>query len=204
MGQVSTSQRFAAYALGLLVVVVVFATADRGDGASTEVATPLVGNVSSESEPAPTGRAPLPIGVRIERIGLDTQLVRLGLTDDGRLQVPTGEYYNYAGWYTQGAAPGERGPAVIAGHLDSDNAPSVFHRLPDVMPGDVVEVARADGSLLRFNVDRVDQFSKDAFPTLAVYGATSGPELRLITCGGRFDRASAGYEDNVVVFASLV
>lgn len=175
---------------------------DAGRAYGVEAETPLV---RSQSEPR--GRTapeapPLPVGVAIERIGLASQLVRLGLTDTGELQVPTGQYYDYAGWYQHGAIPGEAGSAVIAGHLDSETAPSVFHRLRDVVPGDVVLIDRADGSVVRFVVDRVEQYSKEDFPTSDVYGPTPDAQLRLITCGGAFDRDTGGYGDNLIVFAS--
>lgn len=169
------------------------------DGASVPLAL-----VADRDDGEHTTGGPLPIGVRIERIGLDSQLISLGLTENGGLQVPAGEFYDLAGWFSLGPVPGEPGAAVIAGHLDSDTAPSVFYRLGDVSPGDIVEIERADRSIVRFAVDHVGQYSKGDFPTVAVYGPTSDPELRLITCGGQFDRGSGGYDDNVVVFASRV
>jgi hypothetical protein len=64
-------------------------------------------------------------------------------------------------------------------------------------------VARKDGSTANFVVTKVDQVAKDDFPTDAVYDNTVDPELRLITCGGSFDRAAHNYRDNIIVFASL-
>ena len=93
------------------------------------------------------------------------------------------------------------GPAVLAGHVDSTAGPAVFWRLRDLAPGDEVLVDRADGTTARFTVTRVERHPKDAFPTDEVYGPTTGAELRLITCGGEFDRAARSYRDNVVVFA---
>jgi hypothetical protein len=55
----------------------------------------------------------------------------------------------------------------------------------------------------RFAVDRVEQHPKDDFPTGAVYGVTERPTLRLITCGGAFDRSVRSYVDNLIVYASL-
>ena len=106
-----------------------------------------------------------------------------------------------AGWYAQGTAPGASGPAVLTGHVDGGGAPAVFARLDELRPGDTVLVDRADGTTLRFAVTRASRHPKTAFPTEAVYAATTGPELRLITCGGAFDRAAGSYLDNVVVWA---
>lgn len=174
----------------------------HGRAYSAGQVTPLLAETRNSPNITQPGEAPIPVGLKIDRIRMNSQLVGLGLTEGGALAVPSGEYYDYPGWYAHGAAPGERGPAVIAGHLDSDSAPSVFHRLGELAPGDVIEIDRADGSVIFFTVDRVGQYSKDNFPTEAVYGPTSEPELRLITCGGGYDRREASYQDNVVVFAS--
>ena len=109
-----------------------------------------------------------------------------------------------AGWYAAGVVPGDQGPAVIGGHVDSRNGPGVFFRLRTLRPGDLVDVTRSDGRTVRFSVIAVALYPKDRFPTEAVYGPTSGPELRLVTCGGTFDRSARSYDDNVVVHAALV
>ncbi|WP_241832795.1 class F sortase [Amycolatopsis sp. CB00013] len=108
-----------------------------------------------------------------------------------------------AGWYEPGPAPGQTGPAVIVGHVDGASQPGIFYRLHELAPGDRVTVERADGSVVTFVVRRTIHAPKDRFPTKEVYGRTAGPELRLITCGGSFDRAARSYRDNVIVFAQL-
>jgi sortase (surface protein transpeptidase) len=148
-------------------------------------------------------RAPSPpVHLRVPAIGVSAAVVRLGLNRDGTLQVP-GDF-DAAGWFTGGPAPGETGPAVIAGHIDSRRGPAVFHRLRELRPGQEITVARADGSSVRFAVDGVARYPKDAFPTEAVFGPSPDPLLRLITCGGAFDRSRRSYRDNVVVTARLV
>jgi hypothetical protein len=97
--------------------------------------------------------------------------------------------------------PGERGPAVIAGHVDSKRGPAVFFRLPDLGRGDRIFVDRADGTTAVFAAQRIERHDKATFPTDAVYGDTPDPQLRLITCGGKFDRKHRRYLDNVIVFA---
>jgi hypothetical protein len=109
-----------------------------------------------------------------------------------------------AGWYAAGVVPGEQGPAVIGGHVDSRHGPGVFFRLRSLRQGDLIDVTRSDGRIARFSVLAVALYPKDKFPTDAVYGPTSGPELRLVTCGGTFDRSARSYDDNVVVDAALV
>jgi hypothetical protein len=150
---------------------------------------------------APPGvaEAALPTRVRIPAIGVESPLVALGLTADGALEVPTD--FAVAGWFTGGSVPGAPGPAVLAGHVDSRSGPAVFYRLRELAPGDVVEVDRTDGSAARFRVERVEQYPKGDFPTGTVYGPAPGAQLRLITCGGIFDRSVAHYRDNVVVYA---
>jgi len=130
----------------------------------------------------------------------------LGLTARNTLEVPApGPYYNQAAWYEGSATPGTIGPAVMLGHVDSaTDGPSVFFDLANLRPGDEVLVTRRDGMVAVFAVEAVGQYPKDHFPTQLVYGATDHAALRLITCGGTFDRVSRHYRDNIVVFASLV
>lgn len=142
-----------------------------------------------------------PTGVRIPAIDLDSDLVGLGLDEQGRMEVPPGAFP--AGWYTGAPTPGELGPAVLAGHVDYGGVAGVFSRLRELRPGDAVEVTRQDGTTVVFRVTRVEQHAKDAFPTAAVYGDLDHAGLRLITCGGAFDRRARSYEDNIVVFAEL-
>jgi sortase (surface protein transpeptidase) len=140
-----------------------------------------------------------PEAVAIPAIGVSAPLVRLGLRPDRRMEVP--EDYSVAGWYTGGPRPGERGPAVIAGHVDSRRGPAVFYRLGELRRGDLVVVSYPGRAKARFRVERTERHPKRAFPTSRVYGDTAGPALRLVTCGGSFDQASGHYRDNVIVFA---
>lgn len=152
-------------------------------------------------EPAPLERS-APVALTAPVIGLRTShLVELGLSPDRRLEAP--QEWEAVGWYSRGAAPGQEGPAVLAGHLDSDTGPAVFHRLGELGYGDTVSVTRADGAVAGFTVYAVERHAKDDFPTEEVYGDTERPELRLITCGGDFDTGTGHYRDNIVVFAAL-
>jgi hypothetical protein len=144
-------------------------------------------------------RRPSPVRVELPSIGVSSRLVRLGLAADGSMEVPRD--YDLAGWFTGGAMPGEDGPAVIAGHVDSQSGPAVFYRLGDLRPGDPVRVQRADGGWLGFEVTATARYPKERFPTEAVFGPVTGPVLRLVTCTGAFDRASGHYLDNLVVTA---
>lgn len=139
-----------------------------------------------------------PTRVRVPAIHVATPLVRLRMAD-GVLEAPkTG---NVAGWYRDSPTPGQNGAAVIAGHVDWTNGPAVFYRLGDLKPGNHVYVTRADGSVAVFTVHAIRQYAKNSFPSALVYGHAAGPELRLITCGGKF--ANGHYVDNIVVFAHL-
>jgi sortase (surface protein transpeptidase) len=149
-------------------------------------------------------RLPLspPVRVEIPAIGVSSPLVRLGLNRDGTMQVP-GDF-QVAGWFTGGPQPGQLGPAVIAGHVDSRTGPAVFYRLRDLRPGDQIRVVRADHRVVRFQVESLASYPKQALPDEAVYGATTAPALRLITCAGTFDRSRHSYRDNLVVSAVRV
>ncbi|MGW5740529.1 class F sortase [Amycolatopsis sp. NPDC003861] len=139
----------------------------------------------------------------IPRIGAQSTLVPLGLNPDGTLEVPPVSRPMQAGWYALGPTPGENGPAVIVGHVDGNRQKGVFYRLRELVPGDPVLVARKDGTTLTFVVSRVDKVDKDEFPSDAVYGDTPDPQLRLITCGGSFDRTVHSYRDNIIAYAKL-
>jgi len=144
-----------------------------------------------------------PVSLSVPAIGVTSDLLRLGLNDDGSVEVPPLGPDDHAGWYEPGPAPGATGPALILGHVDSAAAgPGVFFELGAVQPGDEVEVGRADGTVAVFAVDRVERHPKDDFPTIEVYGNTPDAQLRLITCGGAFDSAARSYEDNIIVFAT--
>ena len=160
--------------------------------------------------PAPTGpiaaapqrqsaQVSQPVGLTIPAIGVQTNIIHLGLTASGALQVPSSTAV--AGWYTGSPRPGAVGSAVIAGHIDSKSGPGVFFQLSSLHPGDRVYVRRADGTLAVFKVTAVSQFAKDSFPTSAVYGAVPDSELRLVTCGGTFDPQLGSYLSNTVVYA---
>ena len=122
---------------------------------------------------------------------------------DGTLEVPPDGPGAPAGWYTGSPAPGQLGPAVLLGHVNAtDGGPGVFADLRSLKAGDLIEVAREDGSTGTFAVERGEQYGKDAFPTLEVYGNTDAAELRLITCDG-YDPATGKFDDNYVVYAVL-
>jgi len=140
-----------------------------------------------------------PARITISSIGVDAPVVDLNRNPDGTLEVPD---WQDAGWWRRGPEPGERGPAVVVGHVDSQSGPAVFSRLEELGAGDRVDIVLDDGGTTTYVVQRSERFPKDAFPTRDVYELTDGPELRLITCDGEFDEATGHYVDNLVVFAN--
>jgi len=205
-------RRLAALALGAgLVAVAVGGTGLAAAALSPEHALQLPARPSPIPAPsAPTAlpaslstaqQAARPVWLSIPVLGVRTSLVNLGLRADGTLQVPSSTAV--AGWYTGSPRPGVVGAAVIAGHVDSRTGVGIFFWLRDLRPGDRVYVGRADGTMAVFTVTAVRQVAKDLFPTAAVYGPVPDSELRLITCGGVFDRSLGSYLSNVVVFARL-
>jgi sortase (surface protein transpeptidase) len=139
-----------------------------------------------------------PTLVVIDSIGVRSPVVPLGRNPDNTMEVP--DRFDQSGWYTGGPQPGQSGPAVVVGHVDSYSGPAVFFRLKDLRPGDLVDVIGTLGRA-EFHVESVRQFVKDKFPTDLVFGPTPDRALRLITCGGSFDRSASSYRDNIVVFA---
>ncbi|MFJ3511895.1 class F sortase [Streptomyces luteogriseus] len=154
----------------------------------------------------PAGLRPLPRSratrLLIPYLRLDAPVMDLGLDRDRRLTAPPDDDPKLVGWYRHGASPGEQGTAVAVGHLDTDSGPAVFAGLPELKRGRIVKARRADGRIAVYTVDKVKSYEKAHFPSQEVYGARGRPELRLITCGGSYDRRK-GYSGNVVVFAHL-
>ena len=143
-----------------------------------------------------------PVRLRIPALRIDTPLQQLGRAADRTVEVPAD--FGVAGWFVGGPRPGQAGPAVILGHVDSRRGPGVFFPLAGVTPATEVHVDRADGSTVTFRVTGVLTVAKDGFPTEQVYAPTLQSSLRLVTCGGPFDHAAGSYRDNVIVSADPV
>ncbi|MEE1754521.1 class F sortase [Streptomyces sp. SP18CS02] len=141
--------------------------------------------------------------VRIDAIDVDAPVMDVGLDLGGWIDAPPAQDRNMAGWYQNGISPGQRGTAVIVGHVDNEAGPAVFYGLGSLKQGQHVEVTRYDGRVAVFEVYGIEVFSKDDFPGVRVYGDTGHAELRVITCGGGYSKAG-GYDGNVVVFARMV
>jgi sortase (surface protein transpeptidase) len=164
----------------------------------------------SATRPAPTWTVPSvaapataarPVRVRIPAIGVNSAIVKIG-TDRAGVLVPP-PTTDVTGWFTAGPVPGTVGPALLAGHVDSDAGPGVFFRLWSLRQGDRVFVDRADGSSVVFVVESTVRVAKTAFPTDLVYSPVPLPALRLITCGGDFDAGARSYRDNIIVEAVI-
>lgn len=180
--------------------------ADVGQRSAPVPAQPLAPAAPAVDPASPVLPAAAPTSITIPDIGVDAVVNQVGLNADGTMEVPQpGPTYDDAAWYRFSPTPGELGPAVVIGHVDSaEDGPSVFFELDELEPGQRIEIGRDDGGTAVFQVDSVESYSKDAFPLTTVYGDTDHAALRLITCGGSFDEARSSYRDNVVVFASLV
>jgi LPXTG-site transpeptidase (sortase) family protein len=139
----------------------------------------------------------------VPSIDAHSSLVPLGLNADKTVQVPPVTEPLQAGWYSNSPTPGQVGPAVVLGHIDGNHQKGIFWRLHEVKKGDQVVIGRQDGSKATFTVTKVDQIAKKEFPTEAVYGNTTDPQIRLITCGGAFDAAAHSYLDNIIVYGTL-
>ncbi|GAA1242789.1 class F sortase [Kitasatospora nipponensis] len=143
-----------------------------------------------------------PVRITIPAIGVDAPVTGVGLDGEGHLATPPDHERNLAGWYRDGVTPGQRGTALLAGHVDTDRGPAVFYGLGALHRGDRIDVLRQDRSTAWFLVDAVEVYDRAAFPDRRVYGATPDPQLRLITCGGGYAKGR-GYLGNVVVYAHL-
>jgi sortase (surface protein transpeptidase) len=143
----------------------------------------------------PTG----PMTITIPAIGVQAPIVAVGLRADGAMQLPDADQ---VGWYKRGPRPGAPGPAVLIGHVDDRTGPDVFYRLRELRPGDEILVGQRDGSTTRFIVERLERHPKTALPVARIWNRTDQSVVRLITCGGIFDRSTGHYRDNVIVFGA--
>ena len=202
----------------VVAVVVLALTGCASPGVVGPTAAPAPGagaGASPTAAPSATGTAPpavdalatvgagvAPAAVSVPAIGLDAPLIDLGIADDGAMEVPVDA--DDVGWFTGGGKPGGRGPTVIAAHVDSASGPAVFARLDELVAGDRVDVTTVEGGVVGYVVTEVLDVPKAEFPTGRVFGAQPTDQLRLITCGGVFDRSSGHYDQNRIVFAEPV
>ncbi|MBM7389919.1 LPXTG-site transpeptidase (sortase) family protein [Clavibacter michiganensis] len=204
------ARRAVALAAALIPLAALAGCAPADPGPAADPATPPASAAPvPTASPAPTtspqvvqGIGAIPSRVAIPAIDLDQPLIDLGIAPDGRMEVPVD--FDDVGWFTGGGRPGGRGPTVIAAHVDSRVGPAAFARLAELGVGDEVAVQDVDGGTTRYAVTEVADFAKADFPTARVFGAQPTDQLRLITCGGVFDRSVGHYEDNRVVFAEPV
>jgi hypothetical protein len=201
----------AAVALGILLIHnSVGAPSDAKPPARPVIAAPAA--PVPDAAAAPTSRPGAgmtlpraePTRLIIRSIAVDAPFMPLSIGASGQLDSPPPTDGNLVGWFQKGVTPGEPGAAIVAGHVDTKSGPGVFLYLGSVGPGTLVDVAREDGSVVTFAVDSVESFSKTDFPDDRVYGDTPDPQLRLITCGGEYDKKAKDYKENVVVFAHMV
>lgn len=184
-----------------------------GRDASGGMSAPTTGDVAAVGRPLgaplPPAREPLdgaaPRSVEVPSVGIDAPVVPRGLDKDGAIDPPPYDLPQTAGWYGKGTEPGAEGAALIVGHVDTETEPAVFYGLSAVQPGEKVRVVRDDGSVAEFTVDNVQVVTRERFDAEKAYGprVDGRAELRLITCGGKYDEKSRSYTANVVVSAYL-
>lgn len=160
---------------------------------------------SSGSEPRDNLSPSRPTQLRIPAINVNTEVTSIGKNPDGTIAVPDkGPDYNKAAWYKHSPTPGQSGPTMIEGHVDSaEQGASVFYRLGELKQDEKIFVRRADGKVVVYQIHEVGQYEKDDFPTDRVYGHTDNPTLRLVTCGGQYLQDIDQYESNTIVFARI-
>ncbi|MFI6506615.1 class F sortase [Streptosporangium sp. NPDC050855] len=169
-------------------------------GVITGIVMVAINGRGGDEEKPPARASVVPSRIDIPSLGIKAPLMKLGV-DDGRVELPPYEKPNVAGWVKDSVVPGDKGPAVILGHVDTRTSPAVFYRLKDMRQGQVIKVVRSDGKVAQYRVDTIEQISKNRFPADKVYLEDG---LRLITCGGTFDRDENEYRDNLIVYATLV
>jgi sortase (surface protein transpeptidase) len=165
---------------------------------STVAATPTSSLVQPKSAVANPSRLIIPA------IGVDALVEALGMLPDGDMATPTQHPWEDVGWYYSGPHPGERGSAVIDGHLDRPGRyPAVFWRLRDMHIGDDVQVLNMDGKKLHFHVTRIALYTPQSAPIQDIFGNRGGTYLNLITCAGDWIQSQHQTTLRMVVFTTL-
>ena len=206
----SPHARLGRHAIGVAAAAVVLSAGLAGCGSDSDSpkgqggdpAQPTAKQAATVNKPF-TNKS-VPTRLAVPRLKINAPVEEVGLAKDGTVQTPTLDEPNLTGWYKYGPTPGQKGPAVILGHVDTaKTGPAVFYKLRQLKAGDKVTVTRKDGSSADFSVQKLKDVSKQQFPSKQVYGDISYAGLRLITCGGAFDKSKGSYEDNTIVFAKL-
>ncbi|RSM59729.1 class F sortase [Kibdelosporangium aridum] len=187
---------------GLVAATLTFAIAACGSAPAAPPPAPTSSAAAATAATTEDGRAK-PTNVRIPKIEAESTLVEAGLDKNKSIEVPPVEQPMQAAWYKYSQVPGDAGPAILLGHVDGNKKPGIFYKLHELKTGDEIFVKREDGKELRFVTTRTEQVPKEKLPEDAIYGTTQESELRLITCGGVFDKAAHSYKDNVIVYAKL-
>jgi sortase (surface protein transpeptidase) len=144
-----------------------------------------------------------PTHISVPSVGIDASVTSVGQDAEGSIEMPS--LFDWTtGWYKYSPTPGQVGPAIIVGHVDTYKGISVFWKLRDIKQGDIIDIARADGKTVKFRVSGLKQFDQSNFPTKEVYGNLKYPGLRLITCGGAFNQQTESYTQNTVVYAFMI
>jgi sortase (surface protein transpeptidase) len=198
-----TEMRKTLTSLAIIIVAVVLGILlTSKEGIDRYVSKDFLFGFSRQAIQTPVLAESIPTRLRIPSIYVDTNFVPLGLQENGEVEVPKG--YTEVGWYTYGPTPGERGPAVVLGHVDSYQGPGVFLFLGQLKPGDVVYVDREDGTTATFKVTELQRYNRSEFPTESVYGDIPYAGIRLITCTGTYSQNTQEYDRVLVVYGELV
>lgn len=171
---------------------------------------PSAAQAGGQSGPVlPAARAPLsgamPARVDVPDLGVRAPVIARGLDAQGAIDPPPYELPGTVGWWGAGPAPGAAGAALMVGHVDTKSKPAVFYGLSSLKPGQKIRVARADATVAEFTVEDVRVYERAGFDPHQAYGPRieGRAELRLVTCGGNYDKAAGQYSANVVVSAYL-
>ncbi len=196
----SRNRKVAAFAVGVLLAFGLALVVERVWQSDVQS---VAGEQASSSASALVMPEANPLRLRIPEIAVDAPFEEpLGLKQNGEIGVP--ESYETVGYYKFGPTPGEIGPAVVLGHVDSYEGPAVLFRLGQLEVGDEIMIDREDGTTATFAVTALERHEQEGFPTVKVYSDLDYAGLRLITCTGVYDHGSLRYSHNLIVFAELV
>ncbi|OHA91674.1 MAG: hypothetical protein A2758_00085 [Candidatus Zambryskibacteria bacterium RIFCSPHIGHO2_01_FULL_49_18] len=145
----------------------------------------------------------LPERLIIPKLSIDAEVQHVGVTKTGNMAAPNN--FTDVSWYKYGTAPGVKGSAVIAGHVDNAlGVPAIFFDLKDLEEGDEIIVVKKNGERLHYKVVDEEIYPYNDAPLKRIFNASDDSYLNLITCQGEWVPEAKSAAFRLVVYTKLV
>lgn len=186
-----------------------FGPVSRGKINAAAVSAPPVASgtaVATTSAAVADSANGFPVRLKIPKLNIDAGFQYTGLKSDGTMEIPNNIVD--AGWYTGSARPGEKGVAIITGHVAQIRGgvltkPGVFGDLNTLSAGDKLYVLNDKGESIMFVVRESRTYDPAAAATDVFKSTDGGVHLNLITCEGSWQPAQLSYTKRLIVFTDI-